>query len=227
VDIGMSDVRPVLTGVEFFYRADYEKEDIRVKRTLVYDQQAQTIILGQTAPPTLKSSITKAIVVTYLVKKEGRPSRFGFPANILDIINNYEISSGEKVPAIVIEQVDKPRPFNIRSNFRLRVPSFGAITMRIRGEKLNLIDVSIGGAMVSGISSIALHPNERIKATIVFGNQPYEVEAEVMRTWSPDSKTGQRDVQFASLMFINATMPFEIALGRAIFALERRLLAGE
>lgn len=219
----MSDITPGLR-VEFFYYADYRNENVHVMRTILYDVMGGEMIMAQSSPSLPRESIKKNIVMTYLAKQEGKPVRFGFNAKILDILNDYRIASGEAVSAIVIEQEGPPRHFNIRSYFRVRVPSSSHLNLIINGESATLLDISIGGAMISGPTVNGLNQHDMIKITITFDNQEFNLEGEVLRILSPG--TGNRkDIQLATLKFFNTPRFFESALGKMIFNMERQLLA--
>ena len=222
----MSDIRPGL-HVEFFNYTDYEKENFHVMRSILYDVIAKKIIMSQSSPIILKSSIKKHIVVTYLVKKDREIERLGFNAKITDLLSNYSIASGEPVPAIVIEQEGSPRSFNIRLHFRLKVPSSSDLKLMVRGEGVTLIDISIGGALISGTTVKNLNPHEKTQIAVRFDDQQFDLEAEVLRIWSPGGENARSDVRCAALKFLNAPRWFESALGKAIFILERQMLADD
>ncbi len=222
----MSDVRPG-SRIELFYYSDYVKENIHVMRSTVYDRDGKKLLIAQSTPAVLTSGIKKKIVVTYLVKQEGKGARFGFNAAITDLIHDYKLASGEMVAAIVIEQEGPPKPFNIRFHFRLRVPSSSDLTLRIRGEKVTLLDISIGGAMISGAPVKGLDQHERIKVRVSFDDQVYDVEADVLRVWSPSPDGSRSELKLAAIRFVNPPLIFENGLGKAIFKLERQQIARE
>lgn len=220
----MSGIRPG-SHIDFFYYSDYEKESIHVLRSNVYDVMGKKMIIAQSSPSVLRSSIKKQIVVTYLVKQDDKPARFGFPATIDDLIYDYQISSGEKVAAILIVQEGGPRSFDARFHYRLKVPYSSDLMLSIRGEKVNLLDISLGGAMISGTTVSRFTLDERIKVTVDFDGQSHNLAAEVLRIWSPRPETGHKELQLAALRFLNPPAMFEDALGKKIFSIERQLLA--
>ncbi|MDD5169797.1 MAG: PilZ domain-containing protein, partial [Syntrophales bacterium] len=220
----MPDIKPGL-HVEFFYHSDYEEENIHVMRSILYDRSGRRITLAQTSPAILSSSVRKGIIVTYMIRKDGEPSRLGFPAKILSLETKYVISSGEKVPVIVIEKEGDPRPFNVRFFFRLRVPSSSDLVLYIRGQRVNIIDISLGGAMISSKNIGDLQMHQHVRLTVRFESKSYDAEAEILRLWSPDFALGRHGWQFAALKFINVPMSLEGSLGRFIFAIERQQLA--
>lgn len=222
----MADVRPGI-GVEFFYHSDYEKENAHAMRSIVYDLAGKKIVLAQSSPSVLRSSVNRTIILTYVVKKDGQASRVGFPARIVNLIDNYRLSSGQLVPAIVVEQEGEPRSFNLRFSFRIRVSSAGVMAFRIGGERVNLIDISLGGARISVRSTMGLRPTGRVRVSIAFDDGTFDAEAEILRVWRPAPEKNRQNLDIAALKFINPSSALERALGGAILTLERQRLAGD
>lgn len=220
----MKDVRPGL-GVEFMYYDDYAKDNIRIMRSVIYDVLDRKLILSQAQPTVLASGLKKEIVLTYLTREEGQAARFGFPAIIFDFMNQYELASKERVPAIVIERTGASKRFNLRLHYRLKVPSGSGLTLSVGTQHLNLIDISIGGGKFSCPSAVSLVPHSRIKLTVGFDRQRHDLEAEVLRVWSPENQRIHRELQFATVKFLHTGNEVENFLGREIFRIERQLLA--
>jgi hypothetical protein len=172
----MMDIKPGL-GVEFMYYADYAKDNISIMRSVIYDVLNRKVILSQAHPTVLKSSLKREIVVTYLTREQGQTARFGFSAIIVDFMNHYELASNERVPAIVIERTGAPERFNIRLNFRLKVPSGRGLKLSMGNQHLNLIDISVGGAKFICTNAVSLVPHSRIKLTVGFDRQRRDLEA--------------------------------------------------
>jgi len=220
----MTDIKPGL-GVEFMFYADYAKDNFRIMRSVIYDTLDKKLILSQAQPTVLASSLKKDIVVTYLTRERGQTARFGFPAFIVDFMRHYELASGERVSAIVIEQTGAPERFNIRLHYRLKVPSGSYLALSMENRKLNLIDISVGGGKFSCTSALSLVPHSRIRITVGSGRQRYDLEAEVLRVWSSESQRIHKDLQFATVKFLHAGHEVEHFLGKEIFRIERQLLA--
>jgi hypothetical protein len=220
----MKDIRPGL-GVEFMYYTDYAKDNIRIVRSVIYDVLGRKLILSQAQPTVLASSLKREIVVTYLTREQGRTARFGFSAIIVDFMNHYELASKERVPAIVIERTGAPERFNLRLHFRLKVPSGSGLTLSMGNQHLNLIDISVGGGKFSCTSAVSLVPHSRIKLTVGFDRQRRDLEAEVLRVWSPENQRIHKELQFATVKFLHSGNEVEHFLGKEIFRIERQLLA--
>lgn len=220
----MADIKPGWS-VEFMYYADYVKDDIRIMRSVIYDVLDRKLILSQTQPTLPTSSLRKDIVMTYLTREQGRTTRFGFSATIVDFMNHYELSSNAHVPAIVIERTGVPERFNVRLHFRLKTPSGGGLTLYMGNRKLNLIDISIGGGKFSCTRAVSLLPHGRIKLTVGFDRQMYDLEAEVLKVWFSEKQGIHNNLQFATVKFLHTGNEVENFLGREIFRIERQLLA--
>lgn len=220
----MADIRPG-RGVEFVYHADYAEDHVRVMRSVIYDVLDAKLILSQPQSTVLTSSLKKEILVTYLTREQGQAARFGFSAIIVDFMHRYELASGERVPAVVIEQTSAAGRINLRLNFRLKAPSGSGLTLSTANRKLNLIDISVGGAMFSWTNPVSLIPQGLLKLTVGCGRQRQDIEAEVLKVWSPANQGRHGDLQFATVKFLHVGHQVEHFLGREIFRIERQLLA--
>ena len=220
----MKEVRPG-QGVEFMYYNDYARDQIRIMRAMVFDVLDRKLILSQAQPAVLPSGVRKDIVLTYLVREQGQTARFGFKAIILEFLNHYELASGEQVPALVIERRGAPGRFNLRLNYRLKTSSGLSLSLALRNQPLNLMDISVGGARFSCPKAVFLAPHTRLKLKLGVGVQRHEIEAEVLRVWSSEDQRAYGDLQFATVRFLHAGNEVEHLLGKEIFNIERQLLA--
>jgi hypothetical protein len=211
--------------IEFMYYSDYVKENVHILRAVIFDVIGKKIILSQASPTVLKSGLKKEIMVTYLDKSENRGLRLGFLATITDLLEKYEIGSGDKVAAIAIEQETLPQPINIRMQYRLKVPSASDFTLYIRDRKVNISDISIGGVKISLAGEVSFKSHDRIRLRLGFNNRGFDLDAEVLRIQSLEITRGGDSVHIVSLKFVNANKEFEHMLGKQIFSVERRLLA--
>jgi len=220
----MSAIRPGL-GVEFIFQSDYVRDRIRVIRAIIYDVIGDKIILSQPSKSLMQSDLKKDILVTYMVRTDDRGTRYGFKANIIELRKDYEIAAGQRGPAVVIRRMSAPETFEIRSSFRLPVPSSSGLELYVRGQKMNLIDISLGGAKFSHPELPSLQPEDRTSVKLRIDDQTFQVEAEVLRVWSPGVKGGHEGLKFCTLKFINAGRDILQILGNKIFTMERKMLA--
>jgi hypothetical protein len=219
----MSDIRPGLI-VEFVYYTEYVKENRRVMRSYVYDMDGKQIVLAQSFPVVLRSSVKRNIILTYLEKIEDRDMRFGFSAKIDNLIQ-YEMSAGDKVQAIIVLPEGPTTPFNLRFHYRLNVPSDSGLSVYFRGERVNLHDISVAGAKISLNGTNHIKPREKIRISLSVGSKEINVEAEILRSWVFNDEKNSKDLQFHAMKFIMLDSNFTQFLGKELFLIERRMVA--
>ena len=212
-------------SVEFLYYADFVKDNVSLMRSIVFDVIDKKIILSQSSPPLFRSSLKRDILVTYLDNIVKNGIRFGFQATVVDLWERYEIASGERVSAIIIERKSIPQPVNIRLNYRLKLPSLSGFALYVRDKRASIIDLSIGGVKISLKGVELLKPQDQIKLRFRFNNRDFNLEGEVVRIWSNVTAGRRDDVQLISIKFINADKEFEHLLGQQIFRVERQMLS--
>jgi hypothetical protein len=218
------NIKPGL-GVEFIYYSDYIRDNIHVMRAVLYDVMNKKLILSQSLPNVMKSSLKQDILVTYLEKKDQGHARYGFSAIITELIDHYKTVLGNHVPAIVIEQKSFPKPIDIRLYYHLKVPFVSDLAIFVDGEAAILMDISIGGAKIGIVTSDSLKQHNRIRLTVRVVDRSFVLDAEVTRVWTHASTTGNEDLQIVSIRFLNAGRKFDHFLGKKIFTIERELLA--
>lgn len=220
----MPQVRPGV-NIEFVFHSDYIRDDIRVMRSMVYDVIGPKVLLSEPSSGLLRSDLNRDILVTYMVSKELRKTRYGFKARIVDLGVPYETASQGRVPAVVIKQLNVPEPFDLRSFFRLRVPSSCGLELYLGGQKVTLIDISIGGAQITHAALRSLKPKERTNVSLRVDGRTYHLGAEVLRVWSPGTWSISHHLPFGTIKFVNLGKDAEQALGRKIFMIEQKMLA--
>ncbi len=196
-------------------------------RSVIFDVLDNKVIMAQSSPRVLKSGLNKEIMVTYLAGGKSHLSRLGFLAKITDLIDDYEIVSKVRVNAIVIKKTGAPEPLNIRLHFRLTVPSDSDLQLLIGDEKVNLIDISIGGAKIGLTGAKPLRPHDRVKLSLGFDNREFKLDAEVLRIWFPGVTDSNKDSQLAAIQFLNTGRQFQHLLGEKIFTIQRQLEAAD
>jgi c-di-GMP-binding flagellar brake protein YcgR len=223
----MSTIRPGL-GVELIFLSDFLKDNIHVMRSVIYEVMDQKIILSQPSEELsfLSSALNKDIIVTFLIRKGGQDSRFGFKARIIERVNDYEIAVGQRETALVVRQLSKPETYEIRRFVRVRVPSAYGLELHLRGQTMNLIDISLGGAKFSHPEMPPLNPGDRTTLKLHIDEATFHLEADILRVWSPEAEGGSKNLKFGTLKFVDVGKELEQTLGRKIFELERKMLGG-
>jgi len=214
------DIRPGL-NINIIVSIDHMREIVDVKNSMVHDVKGQQMIVAQTDPPISRMKLGKEMFITFLEKEQGSSARYGFIAKIVDIIKDYELKSSKKVQAIIMKRLGEAEQYNLRMFYRLEPPSDCGIEISMEGKKVNLLDISIGGAKFSHEKIHPFKPNETVKMTIDVAGKRQDVEAMVLRVWEPESEKIRKSIALASVQFLDLEAQLKNALARKIRDIER------
>jgi len=212
-------IKPGLS-VRIVTDVDVTKERILVKGSTVHDVQEPLIILAQTDRPILKSMLHKEVVVTYLIKEKDDAVRYGFAAELVELID-YSLNSGQQVKALVVRRTGPEKPYSIRMSYRVGTTGRSNISMSVCANSVNIIDVSLGGAKFTYSAPLVLKPDEFTPIGLEIGGKVYTLEAHILRTWRGDHEGARRHLWFASAEFVNMSKTMERALSCKIHDIER------
>ncbi len=205
---------------------DVVKERILVKGSTVHDVQEPVIILAQTQPPILKSMLHKEVIVTYLIKEKGNAVRHGFTAELVEFID-YALSSGQQAKALVVKRTGPEKPYNIRRFYRVSPTGRSNISVSVFANKVNIIDVSLGGVKISYGEPLDLKPDEIVRIDLKIDERVYALEACILKTWEEDYEGARPDLRFASAEFVVMSRTAQHALSLKIHDIERESLQRE
>jgi hypothetical protein len=212
-------IRPGL-NVRIVTDIDVTKERVFVKGSTVYDVQEPVIILAQTDPPILKSMLHKKAIVTYLIKKKDKAVRYGFAAELVEFID-YSLNSGQQVKALLARRTGPEKPYSIRMSYRVGTTGRSKISMSVFRNRVNIIDISLGGAKFTYGSPLVLESDDTAPIGLEIGGKVYALEAHILRTWHGDYEGARRDLWFASAEFVNMSKMVERVLSSKIHDIER------
>jgi hypothetical protein len=198
----------------------------RVMKTIVYDIAGKQIILAQTSPPLLRSHLRERVRISFIVKKKGiKDVRLAFSADIEDFIPNYEMSSYQTVPAVVLNQITDFVEIDRRMFFRIAPPLKNDLVVLLGNEKMNVIDISLGGAKLSYSASRILEPDEKIQMTFHLGHRRITVDARVIRMEQKTDPITYKKTQTVSIQFETNDREFGRFLALKIMNMERERLS--
>jgi len=195
-------------------------------KAVVYDLDQNFMIISQTSPALNAKFLNRRMVVTFLIQIDARVIRFGFPAKLVEVIPDYEISSGTIVEALKIQKNSFPEPTDFRMFFRVKPPSDADVVLFIESQRVNLLDISIGGAKFTcPRREFLLRPGDPLKFKLIIGNEAFDVDALIRNVNYPDAGAANRNIQYVSVAFRHDDKNREAALGKAIMDIERSLLS--
>jgi hypothetical protein len=216
------EIKPGMT-VNIIINIDYRKEVVETKNSIVHDVIGNKIIIAQTDPPISRTNTNKEVFATYLEKEGGKTARYGFPAKIIEFIKEYELAAQQKAQAVVLLREGLREPYNLRMFYRLEPPSNCGIDIFVNGNKVSILDVSIGGASFSHNKIYPFKMNEEIKIILVIGEIASQIEAKVVRAWEPENEKVKKSLEFVSIQFLDMKGHIKNELGRKIRDIERGL----
>lgn len=209
------------THIDIVFENEINTSNAHYMKALVYDYKNGHIIISQTSPALTRHFLNRRILVTFLGNVEKRVLRFGLSARLIDLITDYQISSNNSVEALILKPLGKPDLVDFRMHFRIKPPSQSEISLFFKGEKINLIDISIGGAKFAYPKSNLFLYGNTIRLKLVVGPTEFDIEARVCNASLPQDN----NLQYVGVEFEHDNRQMESVLGRAILAIERQMLS--
>ncbi|PKN76298.1 MAG: hypothetical protein CVU52_05405, partial [Deltaproteobacteria bacterium HGW-Deltaproteobacteria-10] len=154
-------------NIDIIFENEINKSNAHYLKALVYDYESKNIIISQTSPALTRNFINRKIVVTFLANVEKRVLRFGFSARLIDLLNNYQISSNNVVEALVLKQYDSPEQVDFRMHFRVRPPSQSNISL----DKSN-VDAGKKQKLIAYVEGQKIGEYSLEKESIMIGRSP-------------------------------------------------------
>jgi hypothetical protein len=222
----MDLLRPGLT-IHLVVEIDTIREKIDVRSSTIYDILGKECIIAQPdfrlSPARVKNNLT----LSYLAREKGVFVRYGFRAEIVKFLSEYQLSSSLTVPAVVVVPKSTPSPYNLRFNYRIEPPSSFPINLSFYGHPVAIINISLRGALITIPRDIesAFEAGNIEKMTLTIEDQSYDIEVIIKRVTLPDDLRGGKKLKFIALQFFSRNVEMEFDLWRKIIDVQRELLA--
>ncbi len=220
----MQDIK-VGTGVDIVFENEINKPNAHHMRALVYDYKNNKVIISQTSPPLNRYFLNRRVIVSFLADSRKRLARFGFTAQIIDLSADYRISANKSVEALVLKQLEKPHQIDFRMFFRVKLPSQSNINLYFQRQRVNLIDISLGGAKFSYPLTHVFRHGESVNFELIIDSKTFELKARVSNLSVPHDSTANNALQYVGIEFEKGDRQLEGALGKAIIGIERQMLS--
>lgn len=209
------------SNVELVLEMDVLKEKIDVRKAIVHDVEGDRYILSQTTPPVRFSDVGKDARVTRLNRKGGQLHRLGFSGTLEEIIHDYPLSSSKTVLALRIRKTSDFESYNLRMHYRVRPGSEWSTRFTVDSQAVNLIDISIGGALFSHGIERPFEHNSSVEVTYTGSDGTRQaIPAVVRRVWTPSDARGN-GVEYVAVHFTHLEKELERELAREIMQLQR------
>ena len=209
-------------NVDIVVDFDWSEETIDVRRGTVYDFDDERIILSQTSPPIGTYNIGKRVKVTYLVRQKDGLARCCITGRLAEIVSDYKLSGSETVQALIIIQEPGHERFNLRLFYRLESPTDSDIVLFLSEEKVNIIDISIGGAKFTHGKDNPVKPKEILKLIMQVNEENFDVEAQVVGVLPVSGPMAKR-LETIAVQFLNLDRKMKELLSKKIRDIERKM----
>jgi len=114
---------------------------------------------------------------------------------------------------------------DFRMYFRVTPRMQSDISLIYKEEKVNLIDISLGGARFTCPLKYSLRSADKIEFKLLIGQSVFNLDTRVCNVWIPYNVSANRNLQYVSVEFEYDDKQLETLLGKAILEIERRLLS--
>ncbi len=200
---------------------DPPSEGTATLKAIIYDVEEKRLILSQTSPPITPSQIEKPIHLSYVARKGNSVKRFGCSAVISGFSDNYRLSSGVRVPTLIVDITHQPKEISLRKGFRVRPPRQGGISMAIGKREYPILDISLTGIkFIQRFSDPPFKTAGKFECTLTIDGRSYpSLEARVIRV----SKTAA--ALHVAAVFVWTDKALQRALSKKILMLEREELS--
>jgi hypothetical protein len=211
---------PIKPGTTVSINLDPSSERAKPLKALIYEVKGKRLILSQTSPPVLPPLPKKPVYISYLARKGDSERRLGFSAVVSGFGDDYPLSSGIRVPTIIVEMEQEPEETSLRKGFRIRAPRNSGLLLAIRGRNYLIFDISLTGVnFIQSPLQPPFKPSEVLECQLNIDGQSYPLKATVVRV---SETAASRRIAAA---FTNIGKEIQPVLSKKILLLERKELS--
>ena len=174
--------------IDLIVSVDFVRERIDVRATVIYDsdQSQKRLVIAQTNPPILKSMVGRRVEATMLIREdqEGPQKRIGYQTKILEFMSEYQLREGAPEQAVAIGYPAGPlKDTSVRLHYRVQPSRAHQVSVSISGEteRVNLLDLSLGGLLISYDGRTEYRPGQRISLILTIKETPIPIIGEAIR----------------------------------------------
>jgi hypothetical protein len=214
-------------SVSLVVKADLIRETYDIRPSILHDINGKKLIIAQPDPALSAIRLNKTLTISFLNVVEEKSVRYGFQARIVEFVKEYQLSSSQTASAIVVEQITLPEHYNLRMFYRIQPPSNYGLEISVNDQPMGIINISIGGALISATRSQHLEfkfeTGKTIKITLTIDDQHFTLKAQIKRISYPDNQKWSRDLFFIALQFEDRTRELDRILGGKLLEIQREL----
>lgn len=213
--------------VNIVFTVDVQREATDVRSAVIYDIRGEEVILSQTTPPiTSGRHIGKAVSVTYVIGEKTDAVRYGFEGKVVEIIKDYNLFLSNTAPAIRLRMRTGFQQYDLRMHYRLK-PKLNdlSLSLYVQEERVNLLDISLGGARFCYKSDHPFEPGEITTILLAIDNHRFPIEVRSWPSWLPFNAGLNLDLNYVEVQFLNMNKTCNSLLNVKILAIQREILS--
>jgi hypothetical protein len=219
-------IKPGLS-LSLVVKADLIRETYDIRTSIIHDINGKKLIIAQPEPALSAIRLNKTITISFLNVEQEKSVRYGFQSRIVEFVKEYQLSSSQTAAAIIVEQLTIPEPYNLRMFYRIQPPSNYGLQISIYDQPMGIINISIGGALISATRSqhneFKFEIGKTIRIVLTLDEQPFHLKAQIKRISYPENQKWSRDLFFIALQFEDRTRELDRILGGKLLDVQREL----
>lgn len=213
------------TAVDIVLRVDFYREVMDVRRAMIYDVDGTVLVVSRPTPDVKPDYVGRRCTVTFVVREREFKVRYGAPAEIVELKENYSIRQGAVVQAMILKVLGAVEPFNLRMAYRVRPPITSGIGLEVDGQSVSILDISTGGARFLSTVRPPLQFRQRVEIILHLDDVSHAFHAFVVRTQDPGTPSAVRGAQEVAVQFSGMPKRVREQLAKRIMQIDRELRA--
>jgi hypothetical protein len=211
---------PIKPGITVEINLRPSSEIARTLKAVIYDVEGKRLVLSQTTPPIPPSRRGRRVDVSFITGKGSSSRRLGFSALISGFDDDFELSSGMRVPAVIVEINEDPEETSLRQGFRIRAPNKSGLALAIHGRDYLIFDISLTGVnFIQPPLQPPFKPSAALECRLIIDGTNYPLKARVIRVVDTAA------LRHVAVVFVDPGKDLQPALSRKILQLEREELS--
>ncbi len=214
-------------SISLVVNTDFIREINDIRTSTLHDINGKKLIIAQPDPELSAIRLNKGIIVSFLNFEKGKTVRYGFQARIVEFVKEYKLSSSQSASAVILQQNSLPQSYDLRMFYRIHPPSNCGLEISAYNQPLGIINISIGGTLISATHSqdreFNFEVGKTIRITLALDENHFNLEAQIKRISYPDNQKRSRELAFIALQFINRNPELDRVLGVKILEIQREL----
>jgi hypothetical protein len=195
-----------------------QERGLDVRRSQVYELDDAVMIISQTTPPILPSFKGRRIEVTCVNNNDDM--RVGISGKISRIVDDYKLSSSERVGAVFLSSLTEEKQHNLRFAFRVRPPqAHKLILYNSQKETLEIVNISATGVRFSHDMTREYKVGQKINMYLGHEQVFYELKGRVVHKGFGRSERRNK-IEYVSVQFLDLDYRVEEKLYKIVRKIE-------